>query len=78
VLGTRSRHRTFTCSGRRKGVKAGWLESDRRGSPPERGNTPRWALFPFLFPPGGASSQVALAKIGLAHVAVNAEISART
>ena len=59
---TRSRHRTSTCSGRRKRVKAGWLESDRRGSSHERGNTPRWALFPFLFPPRGASSQVALAK----------------
>jgi hypothetical protein len=50
VLGTRSLRRTSTCSGRQKSVMAGWRESDRRGTSWERGNTPRWALFPSLFP----------------------------
>lgn len=48
VPGTRSRHHTSTCSGRRKGVKAGWLDSDRRGSCRERGEHP--ALRPVPFP----------------------------
>ena len=59
VLGTRSFQRTSTCSGRRKCVRAGWLESYRRGSSHERGNTPREALFPPPFPSlGGVTSRM--------------------
>ena len=55
VLGTRSLHRTSTCNGRQKSVKGDWLESDRRGTSQEGGNTSRWALFPSLFPPSEVS-----------------------
>ena len=54
VLGTRSLHRTSTCSGGQKSVRAGWLESDRRGTSQERG-TPRVGPCSPLCSPGNVS-----------------------
>ena len=52
------------------GVKAGRLEIRSARVISREGNTPRWALFPFLFPREVLSRQVALARRGRAHVAV--------
>jgi hypothetical protein len=49
-LETRSLQHTSTWSGPTEKLRAGWLESDRRGCLQGQGNTPREALFPFLFP----------------------------
>ena len=56
MVGTRNRDRTSTCDGQPSGLNNDWCQSDRRSSSTKRGNTPRWALFPVLFPPRAAGN----------------------
>jgi hypothetical protein len=51
VLGTRSLHRTSTCSGRRKCVRADWLESNRARFVSREGEHPARSPVPLPVPP---------------------------
>ena len=59
-------------------MKAGWLESDRRGTSREKGEHPALGPVPLPVTPARCLIARSSGKTGRAHVAVSAEISART
>jgi hypothetical protein len=71
VLGTKSCHRTCTCNGRRKGVNAGWLESNRRRGASRKGEHPALGPVPLPVPPGEVPFASSFGKTDGAQVVVS-------